>query len=90
MRAAYPYIVEPRNTTMVWISDFYEFQNDRPLFEMIKGVKESGVKFIPVGSLKGSGYYSVNEWFRVKLKEIGLPVLSGSIQKLIEELKHLL
>src|SRR5947209_11383236 len=27
---------EPRNTTMVWISDFYEFGNDQPLFAMIK------------------------------------------------------
>jgi len=89
MRDAYRYIVEPRNTTMVWISDFYEFSNDRPLFEMIKGVKESGVKFIPVGSLKGSGYFDVNEWFRARLKEIGLPVLSGSIKKLIEELERL-
>jgi hypothetical protein len=90
MRKAYEYIVEPRNTTMVWISDLYEFQNDRPLFEMMKGVKESGVKLIPVGSLKGSGYFSVNEWFRAQLKSIGLPVLSGHIKKLIEELKHLL
>jgi hypothetical protein len=83
-------ISDPRRTTMVWISDFYEFQNDRPLFEQIKAVKESGVKFIPVGALQSTGYFSVNEWFRVRLKEIGLPVLSGSIKKLIEELKHLL
>ncbi len=90
MRKAYEYIVEPKNTTMVWISDLYEFHNDRPLFEMMKGVKESGVKLIPVGSLKGAGYFSVNEWFRAQLKSIGLPVLSGHVKKLIEELKHLL
>ncbi|HEY8505356.1 MAG TPA: VWA domain-containing protein [Gemmataceae bacterium] len=89
MREAQSRIAEPRNTTMVWISDFYEFQNDQPLFEMIKQVKESGVRFIPVGALK-SGYFSVNEWFRDKLKQIGLPVLSGTVQKLINELRHLL
>lgn len=80
-------IVDPRRTTMVWISDFYEFQNDRPLFEMIKEVKASGVHFIPVGSVSGQGYFSVNEWFRKQLKSIGLPVLTGNIKKLIVELK---
>lgn len=57
-------VAEPRQTMMVWISDFYEFQNDRPLFEQIKAVKESGVRFIPVGALKSGGYFSLNEWFR--------------------------
>ena len=80
-------IVDPRRTTMVWISDFYEFHNDRPLFEMIKAVKQSGVHFIPVGSVSGRGYFSVNEWFRKQLKGIGLPVLTGNIKKLIVELK---
>jgi hypothetical protein len=80
-------IGDPRRTTMVWISDFYEFHNDRPLFEMIKGVKESGVHFIPVGSVSGKGYFSVNEWFRKQLKGIGLPVLTGNIKKLIVELR---
>lgn len=80
-------IVDPRRTTMVWISDFYEFHNDRPLFEMIKAVKQSGVHFIPVGSVSGKGYFSVNEWFRKQLKSIGLPVLTGNIKKLIVELK---
>ena len=41
----------------------------RPLFEMIKAVKQSGVHFIPVGSVSGKGYFSVNEWFRTQLKE---------------------
>jgi Mg-chelatase subunit ChlD len=80
-------ILDPRRTTMVWISDFYEFQNDRPLFELIKAVKQSGVHFIPVGSVSGKGYFSVNEWFRKQLKSIGLPVLTGNIKKLILELK---
>ncbi|WP_165252580.1 vWA domain-containing protein [Paludisphaera soli] len=80
-------IVDPRRTTMVWISDFYEFHNDRPLFEMIKAVKQSGVHFVPVGSVSGRGYFSVNEWFRKQLKGIGLPVLTGNIKKLIVELK---
>ena len=72
---------------MVWISDFYEFENDRPLFNMIKAVKEMGVHFVPVGSVSGRGYFSVNEWFRKQLKNIGLPVLTGNIKKLIVELK---
>ena len=75
---------------MVWISDFYEFQNDRPLFEQIKAVKESGVRFIPVGALKSGGYFSLNEWFRDRLKEMGLPVLTGDVRKLIVEIKNFL
>ena len=69
---------------MVWISDFFD---DHGLFEMIKAVKQSGVHFIPVGSVSGTGYFSVEEWFRKQLKGIGLPVLTGNIKKLIVELK---
>jgi hypothetical protein len=69
---------------MVWISDFYD---DPGLFEMIKAVKQSGVHFIPVGSVSGKGYFSVNEWFRQRLTGIGLPVLTGNIKKLIRELR---
>ena len=87
MELARTLIQDPRRTTMVWISDFYEFENDRPLFNMIKNVKESGVHFIPVGSVSGKGYFSVNEWFRKQLKNIGLPVLTGNIKKLIVELR---
>ena len=72
---------------MVWISDLYEGANDQPLFNMIKGVKESGVNFLPVGSVSGNGYFSINEWFRKELAKIGLPVLTGNIKKLIVELK---
>ena len=57
---------------------------------MIKAVKESGVRFVPVGSLKGAGHFDVNPWFRTQLKQIGLPVLNGSITKLIHELRDLL
>ncbi len=77
-------VVDPRRTTMVWISDFFD---DHGLFEMIKAVKQSGVHFIPVGSVSGTGYFSVEEWFRKQLKSIGLPVLTGNIKKLIVELK---
>lgn len=87
MEVARALVVDPRRTTMVWISDFYEFENDRPLFNLIKAVKESGVHFIPVGSVSGKGYFSVNEWFRKQLRSIGLPVLTGNIKKLIVELK---
>jgi hypothetical protein len=77
-------IADPRRTTMVWISDFFD---DHRLFEMIKAVKQSGVHFVPVGSVSGQGYFSVDEWFRKQLKGIGLPVLTGNIKKLIIELK---
>ncbi len=77
-------IVDPRRTTMVWISDFFD---SHELFEMIKGVKQSGVHFIPVGSVSGKGYFSVEAWFREQLKAIGLPILTGNIKKLILELK---
>lgn len=87
MEEARQHISDPTRTTMVWISDFYEFHNDKPLFEMIKAVKQTGVTFIPVGSVSGTGYFSVNEWFRKALKSIGLPVLTGNIRKLIKELK---
>lgn len=80
-------IADARRTTMVWISDFYEFENDRPLFNMIKAVRESGVHFIPVGSVSGRGYFSLNPWFKKEFKKIGLTVLTGNIKKLIAELK---
>lgn len=85
MEEAQKKIADPRRTTMVWISDFMD---DRALFPMIKAVKESGVHFIPVGSVSGSGYFSVDDWFRKELKQIGLPVLTGNIKKLIVELKQ--
>jgi hypothetical protein len=83
-------IEEPRNTAVVLISDFYEGGSDQVLLDYIKGLKDSGVHFIPVGAVTSSGYFSVNQWFRTRLKELGTPVLSGSITKLIEELKNLL
>ncbi len=83
-------IEEPRNTGLVLISDFYEGGSNEELFKTIKGLKDSGVRFIPVGAVTSSGYFSVNDWFRARLKELGTPVLSGSVKKLIEELKSLL
>ena len=90
MRAAAARIQDPRKTVMVWISDFYEFQNDKPLFAMIEAVKQSGVTFIPVGSVSSGGYFNVNPWFRQKLKSIGTPVVSGSLKTLVRELKSAL
>jgi hypothetical protein len=81
-------IEEPRNTAVVLISDFYEGGSDQVLLDYIKGLKDSGVHFIPVGAVTSSGYYSVSQWFRTRLKELGMPILSGSIKKLIEELKN--
>jgi hypothetical protein len=87
MLVAQAKILDPRNTVMVWISDFYEFGNDQPLMQMIKAVKESGVHFIPVGSVSSSGYFNVNPWFRQQFKQLGTPLVSGSLKTLIKELK---
>ncbi|MET9557141.1 VWA domain-containing protein [Streptomyces sp. NPDC006645] len=90
MAMARPKITEPRNTVMVWISDFYEFNRSQPLFEGIEEVHRSGVKFIPVGSVTSSGRQEVNPWFRERFKTLGTPVISGHIQKLVHELKTFL
>ncbi|QIR40317.1 VWA domain-containing protein [Tolypothrix sp. PCC 7910] len=83
-------ILEPNNTAMVLISDFYEGGSDQVLFDYIKSLKESGLHFIPVGAVTSSGYFSVNQWFRDKLKELGTPILTGSPKKLIQELKKVI
>lgn len=90
MALARPKITDPRNTVMVWISDFYEFERSQPLFDGIEAVHRSGVRFIPVGSVSSSGRQSVNPWFRQRLKDLGTPVISGHIHKLIFELKRFL
>ncbi|PZG38036.1 VWA containing CoxE family protein [Spongiactinospora gelatinilytica] len=90
MAMARPKINDPRNTVMVWISDFYEFDRSAPLFEGISAVHRSGVRFIPVGSVNSSGQQSVNPWFRQRFKDIGTPVISGHISKLVTELKSFL
>jgi hypothetical protein len=90
MAMARPKITDPRNTVMVWISDFYEFDRSRPLLEGIKAVHGSGVKFIPVGSVNSSGQQNVEPWFRQRFKELGTPVISGHIDKLVFELKNFL
>lgn len=84
MREARELLIDPRKTTMVWISDFFD---RRELLDMIKAVREAGVHFIPVGSVSSSGYFSVDDWFRKQLKQTGCPVLTGNIRKLIIELK---
>jgi hypothetical protein len=88
MALARPKIADPRNTVMVWISDFYEFDRSQPLFEGIEAVHRSGVRFIPVGSVNSSGSQSVNPWFRQRFKDLGTPVISGHIRKLVTELKN--
>ncbi|HET8660176.1 MAG TPA: VWA domain-containing protein [Micromonosporaceae bacterium] len=90
MALARPKITEPRNTVMVWISDFYEFDRSQPLFDGIEAVHRSGVRFIPVGSVSSSGQQSVNPWFRQRFKDLGTPVVSGHIRKLVHELKSFL
>lgn len=83
-------IVEPKNTAMVVISDFYEGGSDQELLDYIKGLKDSGVHFIPVGALQSSGYFSVSEFFRTRLAELGMPILHGAVNKLIHQLRYLL
>ncbi|GAA3212755.1 VWA domain-containing protein [Nonomuraea helvata] len=90
MAMARPKISDPRNTVMVWISDFYEFDRSQPLYDGIEAVYRSGVKFIPVGSVNSSGQESVDPWFRKKFKDLGTPVISGHIRKLVFELKNFL
>ncbi|MEU3368618.1 VWA domain-containing protein [Streptomyces pseudogriseolus] len=89
MALAQPKIAEPRNTVVVWISDFYEWRTDE-LFENMAAIHRSGAKFIPVGSVTSSGRGSVNPWFREKFKDLGTPVISGHIKKLVHELKSFL
>jgi hypothetical protein len=88
MALARPKITDPRNTVMIWISDFYEFDRSQPLFDGIEAVHRSGVRFIPVGSVNSSGTQSVNPWFRQRFKDLGTPVISGHIRKLVVELKN--
>lgn len=80
-------ISQPSNTALVWISDFYDFEDEK-LFTALKNLKESGVKLIPVGSVSSSGYFSVNAWFKQRFKELGTPLISGSVKTLIKEIKH--
>ncbi|OEJ23666.1 VWA containing CoxE family protein [Streptomyces agglomeratus] len=89
MALAQPKIAEPSNTVVVWISDFYEWWTE-PLFESMAAIHRSGAKFIPVGSVTSSGRGSVNPWFRERFKDLGTPVLSGHIRKLVHELKTFL
>ncbi|GIG70080.1 vWA domain-containing protein [Phytomonospora endophytica] len=84
-----PKVADPRNTVVVWISDFYEWR-ERELFDSMQALHRSGVKFIPVGAVNGRGGQSVNPWFRQRFKEMGTPVLSGHIKKLVFELKNFL
>lgn len=84
MELARSKVVEPKKTVMVWISDFYE---RRELFPMIEQVVRAGVAFIGVGSVSGSGFFSVDPWYRDNFKRAGIPLLSGSLRTLIRELK---
>lgn len=84
-----PKIAEPRNTVVVWISDFYETRVEQ-LFEAMAAIHRSGAKFIPVGSVTSGGRGSVNPWFRERFKDLGTPVISGHIAKLVHELKTFL
>jgi hypothetical protein len=83
-------IEDPRRTAIVLITDFYEGGSNQVLLDSITALRQTGVHIIPVGAVSSSGYFSVNEWFRTRLKDLGLPVLTGSPKKLIEELKKVI
>ncbi len=87
MLVAQAKIADPRNTVMVWISDFYEFSNDAPLFAMIKATIAAGVTFLPVGSVSSSGYFNLNPYFREQFKQHNIPLMSGSLKSLVKELR---
>ncbi len=89
MALTQPKIAEPANTVVVWISDFYETRVEQ-LFESMAAIHRSGAKFIPVGSVTSGGRGSVNPWFRERFKDLGTPVISGHITKLVHELKTFL
>ncbi|MCH0564191.1 MULTISPECIES: VWA domain-containing protein [unclassified Streptomyces] len=89
MALAQPKIAEPRNTVVVWISDFYEWKGG-PLFESMAAIHRSGARFIPVGSVTSAGRGSVNPWFKDRFKDLGTPVVSGHIRKLVHELRTFL
>ncbi|WP_436761100.1 vWA domain-containing protein [Streptosporangium sp. V21-05] len=86
---AQPKVADPRNTVVVWISDFYEWRSEA-VFAGMEAMHRSGVRLIPVGSVSSGGRQSVNPWFRQKLKDQGTPVISGHIRKLVLELKTFL
>lgn len=83
-------VLEPQRTALVLITDFYENSSDQELLNTIKRIIESGVHFFPVGAVTSSGYFSVNQWFRTRLKEMGKPILTGSPKKLIRDLKQVI
>ncbi|QKG21664.1 VWA domain-containing protein [Actinomadura verrucosospora] len=87
MALARPKVTDPRNTVVVWISDFYD---NRALMTDFESLHRSGVKLIPVGSVNSSGQGMVDGWFRDRLKSLGTPVISGHIRKLVVELKTFL
>ena len=89
MALVQPMIAEPRDTVVVWISDFYESRAEE-LFASMAAVHRSGAKFIPVGSVNSSGSGSVSPWFKERFKDQGTPVISGHIRKLVHELKTFL
>ncbi|NUP49125.1 MAG: VWA domain-containing protein [Catenulispora sp.] len=89
LTAARAKITDPAHTVMIWISDFYETSIEL-LFQGMAEVHRSGAAFIPVGSVTSSGRGSVNPWFRQRFKDLGTPVVSGRITKLVHELKTFL
>ncbi|GLZ81440.1 hypothetical protein Afil01_62470 [Actinorhabdospora filicis] len=89
LELAKPKVESPKDTVVVWISDYYEWKTEE-LWREFEALHRSGVRFIPVGSVTSGGAGVVNPWFRQKFKDLGTPVLSGRIKKLVFELKKFL
>ncbi|WP_017594168.1 vWA domain-containing protein [Nocardiopsis potens] len=89
MEQVRPKITDPKNTVVAWISDFFEWR-EQEVFNGMESLHRSGVRFIPVGSVTSGGRQMVNPWFRQRFKDMGTPVLSGNIDKLVFELKNFL
>ena len=85
-------IEEPRNTTVVLISDFFEGGSDQVLLDTIKAIMKTFRRSLHPGRGRDelAATTRVSEFFRTRLKELGTPILSGSVKKLISELKAIL
>lgn len=77
----------PDRTAVVWISDFYD-ANKEQLLDGFRELDEEGVTVIPVGSVTSSGYQSVDSWMKTQFEAMGNPLISGSVDTLIREIKE--
>lgn len=77
----------PDRTAVVWISDFYDAEK-RELLDSFRDLDAEGVTVIPVGSVTSSGYQSVDSWMKEQFEAMGSPLVSGSVDTLVREIKE--